>query len=144
MAFRCGQNIQTAKCYSKSKISVEMHKIWCRKPQFIDPDQKKYVHRVPVYLTKYSIMRSSMGKQIRSRKPPMTSRIEKRVESKKKKFEVEILSRDCERTLTSDIGDSVCFAKGSWQAYTTPTVCGICTFAVFFSVSRPFCSVTLV
>ena len=35
-------------------------------------------------------------------------------------------------------------SKGSWQAYTTPTVRGICTFAVFFSVSRPFCSFTLV
>ena len=29
MAFRCGQNIQIAKCYSKSKILVEMYKIWC-------------------------------------------------------------------------------------------------------------------
>ena len=27
---------------------------------------------------------------------------------------------------------------------TTPRVHGICTFAVFFSVSRPFCSFTLV
>ena len=27
-----------------------------------------------------------------------------------------------------------------WQAYTTPTFRGICTFAVFFSVSRPFLS----
>ena len=30
------------------------------------------------------------------------------------------------------------------QAYTTPTVRGICTFAVFFSVSQPFCHFTLV
>ena len=29
MAFRCGQNIQIAKCYSKSKILVEIYKIWC-------------------------------------------------------------------------------------------------------------------
>ena len=35
-------------------------------------------------------------------------------------------------------------AKRGWQAYTTPAVRGICTFAVFFSVSRPFCSFTLV
>ena len=35
-------------------------------------------------------------------------------------------------------------AEGGWQAYTTPTVRGICTFAVFFSVSRPFCSFTLI
>ena len=28
--------------------------------------------------------------------------------------------------------------------HTTPTVRGICTFAVFFSVSRPFCRFTLV
>ena len=34
--------------------------------------------------------------------------------------------------------------KWGWQAYTTPTVRGICTFAVFFSVSRPFCCFTLV
>ena len=27
---------------------------------------------------------------------------------------------------------------------TTPTVCGICTFAVYFSVIRPFCRFTLV
>ena len=27
MAFRCGQNIQIAKCYSKSKKLVEMYKI---------------------------------------------------------------------------------------------------------------------
>ena len=27
-----------------------------------------------------------------------------------------------------------------WLAYTTPTVHGICTFAIFFSVSRPFMS----
>ena len=27
MAFRCGQNIQIAKCYSKSKMLVEMYKI---------------------------------------------------------------------------------------------------------------------
>ena len=31
--------------------------------------------------------------------------------SKKKIFEVEILSRDCERTLTRDIGDSVMRGK---------------------------------
>ena len=30
--------------------------------------------------------------------------------------------------------------KWGWQAYTTPTVRGICKFAVFFSVSRPFLS----
>ena len=35
-------------------------------------------------------------------------------------------------------------AKWGWQAYTTPTVRGISTFAVFFSVSRPFCRFTLV
>ena len=35
-------------------------------------------------------------------------------------------------------------AKWGWQAYTTPTVRGISTFAVFFSVSPPFCRFTLV
>ena len=38
------------------------------------------------------------------------------------------------------LNQSLCSTKRSWQAYTTPTVRGICTFAVFFSVSRPFCS----
>jgi len=47
----------------------------------------------------------------------MTSRIKKRkVKCKKKKFEVEILSQDCERTLTSDIRDSVCYA---WENSST-------------------------
>ena len=35
-------------------------------------------------------------------------------------------------------------AKWGWQAYRTATIRGICTFAVFFSVSRPFCCFTLV
>ena len=39
----------------------------------------------------------------------------------KKKFEVEILSRDCERTLTSDIGDSVCFAREVQKEVDRPT-----------------------
>ena len=35
--------------------------------------------------------------------------------------------------------------RGGLSGYhTTPTVRGICTFAVFFSVSTPFCSFTLV
>ena len=34
--------------------------------------------------------------------------------------------------------------KWGWQAYTTPTIRDICTYAVFFSVSRPFCRFTLV
>ena len=47
------------------------------------------------------------GKIMRSRKFSMTSRIEKRVECKKKIRSRDFKSRDCERTLTSDIGDSV-------------------------------------
>ena len=39
---------------------------------------------------------------------------------------------------------SICQCKRKLQAYTTLTVRGICTFAVSFSVSRPFCSFTLV
>ena len=35
-------------------------------------------------------------------------------------------------------------AKCGWQAYTTATVRGVSTFAVFFSVPRPFCRFTLV
>ena len=34
--------------------------------------------------------------------------------------------------------------KWGWQAYTTPSVHSICTFAIFFSVSWPFCPFTLV
>ena len=34
--------------------------------------------------------------------------------------------------------------KMGLTAYTTPTVRGFCSFAVFFSVSRPFCRFTLV
>ena len=34
--------------------------------------------------------------------------------------------------------------KMGFTAYTTPTVRDICSFAVFFSVSRPFCRFTLV
>ena len=34
--------------------------------------------------------------------------------------------------------------KWGWKAHMTPTVRGICTFAVSFSVSRPLCRFTLV
>ena len=98
-----------------------------RKLYFIDPDQKKFEFH-------FSIIRLPMEKKKFEVENSMTSRIEKRVECKKKKFEVEILSRDYERTLTSDIGDSVCFArensscevdgvvKKCWRAYATPAI----------------------
>ena len=46
------------------------------------------------------------------------------------------------RDLRCDLLISVC-KMGLTLAYTTPTVRGIFSFAVFFSVSRPFCRFTL-
>ena len=91
--------------FQKQNISRDLQNMM-RKLYFIDPDEKKI--RVPLFDNS-----TSDGKKKFEVENSMTSRIVKRVECKKKKFEVEILSRDCERTLTSDIGDSVCFAKGS-------------------------------
>ena len=42
-------------------------------------------------------------------------------------------------TVNSIMEDQIS-VKWGWQVYTTPTVPGICTFAVFFSVSWPFMS----
>ena len=63
---------------------------------------------------------------MRSRKFSMTSRIEKRVE---------ILSRDFERTLTSDIRNSVCFAREKSSSEVDGVVDGrLRTLHLFFLV----------
>ena len=40
----------------------------------------------------------------------------------------------------NSIVEDLISVKWGWEAYMTPTVRGICTFAIFFSVSRPFMS----
>ena len=76
--------------------------------QKISRDVQNMMPKIKTYrsIPKKKIYTSSSSLLIRSRKFSMTSRI-KKSRLPKKIFEVEIFSRDCERTLTSDIGDSV-------------------------------------
>ena len=76
--------------------------------QKISRDVQNMMPKIVTYrsIPKKKICTSSSSLLIRSRKFSMTSRIKKIRLPKKKIFEVEILSRDCERTLISDIEDS--------------------------------------
>ena len=121
LIFRWGQNVQIAK-FQKPKISRDVQNMMPKIITYRSRPKNIYINRVPVICNEILD-----GKKIRSRKWSMMSRT-KSESSAKKKYWSRDLSQDCERTLTSDIGDSVFYARensssvvGRWSPSHSPS-----------------------